>query len=126
MTELIATPTLIRRDERGTFVEVLAEGTWEAVIHGRMRAGAVMGNHYHRITRIFFYLVSGKARIDLVRVEDGVGERTELVAEEGMYLEPEQAHAIRFLTPSEFILLKSRRYNPDDDDTFPYAIAESD
>jgi dTDP-4-dehydrorhamnose 3,5-epimerase-like enzyme len=96
------------------------------MIHGSMRAGAVLGNHYHRKTRIFLYLVSGTARIDLVRVKDGVRERAELAAEEGMYLEPEQAHAIRFLTPTEFILLKSRRYNPDDDDTFPYPIAESD
>ena len=60
-----------RVDDRGRFVEVIAGGTWQTIIHGAMKAGALMGNHYHKKTRIYFYLIEGSADIDIVRVADG-------------------------------------------------------
>ena len=120
--ESIVDPTYVREDARGRFVEVLADGTWKVVIHGRMRTGAVLGNHYHRRTRVFFYLIAGKADVQTVQVSDGAGRRFHLNVGQGTYLEPGWAHAIRFREHSEFILLKSRRYDPANDDTYPYMI----
>jgi len=111
-----------RTDERGLFVEVLAEGTWEAVIHGKMHAGAVLGHHYHLITRIYFYLTLGQAEVTIVDIKDASRRTVPLEEGQGTYLEPGEAHAIRFLRPSEFIMAKSVRHDPVDPDTYPYEI----
>ncbi len=101
-------------------------GPWHTVITGTMGRGAVLGNHYHKLTRVFFFLTSGSARVEQACV--GGNERTtsELSAGTGVYLEPCHAHAIRFLKPSSFILLKSRPYREDDADTYPYPVLSAD
>jgi dTDP-4-dehydrorhamnose 3,5-epimerase-like enzyme len=117
-------PTFQRTDDRGTFIEVLNSGRWEALIFGRMQSGAVMGNHYHRKTEIFFFLTKGSARIDTVHVETQARGSLSLLAEQGVVLEANESHAIRFLEDSEFIMLKSLRHDPADPDTFPYPVPE--
>ncbi len=111
-----------RVDERGQFVELLAEGAWEAIVHGSMRAGAVMGNQYHRRTRVYFFVTSGCADVTLVRVSDSDRSTIHLAAGHGVYIEPGTAHAIRFCEPSQFVLAKSHRYDAADMDRYPYPI----
>ena len=119
------TPCFVRDDERGTFIEVVNTGPWETVIVGRMKAGAVMGNHYHKKTRIFLFLTEGSATVDVVRVATGSRRRCDLPASRGLFLDPGEAHAIRFREDSRFVLLKSRRYEETDSDTFPYVVANA-
>lgn len=122
MPKLFAPPRFKRTDHRGLFAEVITEGLWESIIHGRMHADAVIGHHYHTLTRMYFYLTSGQAEVHIVRVCDGVRDTFRLPEGEGVHLEPNEAHAIRFIKPSEFILAKSRRHDPADPDTFPFEI----
>ena len=111
-----------RADTRGLFVEVVAEGIWETVIHGKMHAGAVLGNHYHLLTRVYLYLTSGEARVHVVRIKDAAKHSFALTEGDGTYLEPGEAHAIKFTKPGEFIMVKSRRHDPLDPDSFPYEV----
>ncbi len=119
-------PTFVRQDERGTFTEIVNHGPWHTVITGSMQAGAIMGNHYHKGTRLFLFLTEGSARVDEIAVEDGMRSTCDLPAGTGVYLEPHHAHAIRFLAPSIFILLKSRPYTEDEKDTYPYPVPSAD
>lgn len=111
-----------RADARGLFVEVIAEGTWETVIHGKMHAGAVLGNHYHLRTRIYFYLTSGEAEVHVVRIKDAAKHSFTLTQGNGTYLDCGEAHALKFTKPSEFIMVKSCRHDPLDPDIFPYEV----
>jgi len=122
MTKAFAPVRYRRADERGLFVEVVTEGTWETVIHGKMHAGAVLGHHYHLITRIYFYLTAGQAEITIVDIKDASRRFVTLTDGEGTYLEPGEAHAVRFVKPSEFIMTKSIRHDPVEPDTYPYEI----
>lgn len=124
MSSKVLQATFRRVDERGTFIEVLNDGHWEVLICGEMRAGAVIGNHYHRKTEIFFFLKKGSARVGIIHVETGERRCLSLVAEEGVILKTKESHAIRFLQDSEFIILKSLRYDPADPDTFQYPIPD--
>ena len=56
-------PSFVRADERGLFVEVVNEGPWETVVHGSMKKGSEMGQHYHRECRAFFILSAGAPRL---------------------------------------------------------------
>jgi dTDP-4-dehydrorhamnose 3,5-epimerase-like enzyme len=124
MAHRIVTPGFERRDERGLFQEIVNGETFASVSRGRMRAGAVMGNHFHKKTRIFFFLASGRARIATVDVQTGATDRFELRANEGAYLEPGEAHAIRYAEDSEFVMLKSFPYDPASPDTYPHPVSD--
>jgi len=126
MDKEILKPSFRRTDERGTFLEVLNNGHWESLIYGQMHRGAVIGNHYHRKTEIFFFLTTGSARIDIIDVEKGQQRRLSLEANHGVLLKTFESHAVHFLEESEFIMLKSLRYDPDDPDTFQYPVPVSE
>jgi hypothetical protein len=118
----ILKPTFERADERGILREVLNEGTWESVLCGTMTPGAIMGNHYHKQTLVFYFLTRGCAQVRTLHTQ--TGERSEFLlrANEGVLLKPDESHAITYLEESDFLLLKSRRYDPADADTYPFPV----
>jgi dTDP-4-dehydrorhamnose 3,5-epimerase-like enzyme len=124
MPHPILPPRFERRDDRGVFREVLSGFPAGTVVCGRMNAGAVMGNHYHRRTRVFFYLLSGEADVRTVDVETGTKERFRLEENRGVYLEPGESHAIQFEENSEFLMVKSLPYDPADPDTIAFPVPE--
>jgi hypothetical protein len=120
----ILTPCFERTDDRGIFREVLNDGNWEALICGRMNPDAVVGNHYHKKTLIFFYLSSGSVRITTVNMETGAKDVFLLKSGQGVILTINESHAIRFLEESDFIMLKSLRYDAADPDTYLFPIKD--
>lgn len=124
MAHEIRRPAFERRDERGVFRELLSDFPAGTVVCGDMAAGAVMGNHYHRRTRVFFHVLAGRAAVSTVHVESGAQERFLLAENEGVFLEPGESHAIRFLVDSQFLMLKSEPYDPADPDTIAFPVPE--
>ena len=66
----------------------------------------------------------GRAKVEVGDVSRGGRREWHLGTHEGVYLEPDQAHAIRFAEASTFLLLKSTRYREDDPDTFPFPVTQ--
>src|SRR5437870_13894486 len=124
MPHEILPPRFERRDDRGVFREVLTGFPAGTVVCGRMNAGAVMGNHYHRRTRVFFYLFAGEADVRTVDVETGAKEKFRLEANRGVYFEPGESHAIQFGVDSEFLMVKSLPYDPADPDTIAFVVPD--
>lgn len=122
MAHQVLVPRFERTDSRGVFREILSGFPAGTVVSGRMGAGAVMGNHYHRKTRVFFHLLSGRAGVRTVDIETGHMDKFLLGENEGVFLEPGESHAIRFLVDSEFLMLKSLPYDPQDPDTFAHPV----
>ncbi len=63
----VVTAGFERKDARGVFREVLNGFEARTFITGRMSKDAVLGNHYHRKTRVFFYLTRGAALVAIER-----------------------------------------------------------
>jgi quercetin dioxygenase-like cupin family protein len=122
MAHEILTPAYERDDERGTFREIFNGFEARTLAWGRMRSGAVMGDHFHRRTRVFFYMLRGLADIETVAVETGARDAFALSAGQAVVLEPGESHAIRYREDSEFLMAKSRPYDPADPDTFPHPV----
>lgn len=118
-------PSFERCDARGRFTEILREGPWHTVVTGSMRCGAVLGNHFHKCTRVALYLMNGRATVDRVHLQSGERRTLNLRSGEGTYLEIGEAHAIRFQADSQFLMLKSVPYSEDDPDTYPWPVGES-
>ncbi|MCX5860878.1 MAG: hypothetical protein WCG29_01185 [Desulfomonile sp.] len=122
MTHQILEPTFERNDDRGLFREVLNDGTWEALICGRMKPLSVIGNHYHKDTLVFLYLTSGSAHIRTVHVVTGQRDEFSLNSGHGVVLRTDEAHAITFQEESDFVMLKSHRFDPAALDTFNFPV----
>ena len=122
MAHQIVEPGFARRDERGTFLEIVNGFESRTAVWGRMRAGAVLGNHFHRETRVFFFLVSGRARVATVHAETGERDAFSLEPGQGCIFEVLESHAIRFLEDGDFVMLKSLTYDPANSDTHPHPV----
>ena len=83
-----------------------------------------MGGHYHKRTRVFFFLESGSAEIRTVHVETGARDAFELPAGHGVVLETHESHTIRFTAESAWLMLKSEAYDPADPDTYPLPVPD--
>jgi dTDP-4-dehydrorhamnose 3,5-epimerase-like enzyme len=121
----IVVPGFERRDDRGVFREVVNGFDARTLVCGEMKAGAVLGNHFHRRTRVFFYLARGEARVRTLHVETGEKDLFSLSENQGVFFEVNESHAVRFLRDGEFVMLKSLPYDPADPDTFPHPIDEA-
>lgn len=115
-------PTFERADARGLFWELFNEGTWRLVVHGIMEPQAVMGHHYHHVTDVLFFLLTGSADVVFEDPKTGRSGVRQLGQREGLLLKRGIAHAIHFTTRSMFLLLKSEPYRPDDPDTIAYRV----
>jgi quercetin dioxygenase-like cupin family protein len=89
-----------------------------------MKKGAVLGNHYHKRTRVFFYLTRGAAQVATLNVETGEKDRFGLKENEGIFFEVNESHAVRFTIESEFVMLKSLPYDHAEPDTYPYPVTD--
>jgi len=124
MSHEILPTTFERKDERGVFREILNEGQWEALISGSMNPQAVIGNHYHKKTDIFFHISKGSARIKTINIDTRSRDEFLLQSGQGVILPVNESHAIRFLEQSDFIMLKSLKYDSADPDTFNFPVEE--
>ena len=125
MAHEIVGPGFVRQDERGAFLEIVNGFESRTAVWGRMRAGAVLGNHYHKRTRVFFYVTRGAARVATLHVETGERDSFALRENQGCYFEVNESHAVRFVDEGEFVMLKSLAYNPSDPDTFEHPVESS-
>jgi len=119
----ILEPIYTRQDDRGLFQEVIRGYTWQSVIVGHMHKGSEMGHHYHLETILFFYITNGTVAITTEHVKTGERKHLDLIESQGVLLETNQAHIIRFLRETNFLLLKSSSYNPENPDTYEYLVS---
>ena len=120
----ILEPIYTRQNDRGLFQELIRGKTWRTVIVGRMHKDSEMGHHYHLKTLVLFHITSGAATVSTENIETGERNHLELTAGQGVLLEPNQAHVIRFQLESDFLMLKSLSYDPKNPDTISYLISE--
>jgi dTDP-4-dehydrorhamnose 3,5-epimerase-like enzyme len=123
MTIRILKPIYERQDKRGLFQEVIRGYDWKTVITGHMIKGSEIGHHYHKNTVLFFFITSGSVDIIVENVKTHERDQLELKKCEGVLLHPGQAHVITFQQESNFLLLKSLSYDPDNTDTHPYHVS---
>lgn len=122
MTHDVIKPSFTRTDGRGTFTEILNEGHWEVLLNGTMSSGVVLGNHYHKETLVFFFITRGAAHVKTIDVETKARDAFDLHSGEGVLLHTGESHAIHFTESSDFVMLKSKRYDPTNPDTFEFVV----
>lgn len=114
----------MRRDDRGSLTEIINHGTWQSVLTGDMHAGAVIGDHYHKLTDVYVHILTGQAVVHTVTVEDDARDSFVIEAGQGAMLPAMESHRVRFTQASTFVLLKSQPFDPKHPDTYPLPVDE--
>lgn len=111
-------------DARGVITNVLDEPL-NSVVHITSATGAIRGNHFHREETHWSYIVTGSMEyLELPAAQAGEPERTIVKAGEMVFSPAGHPHAMRFLEPSTFLALTSRRRTGGryDEDTVTHRI----
>lgn len=117
-------------DSRGALKKVLQQSRLDANIREAYllftRQGAIRGNHYHRSTLEYFFVVQGIAAIALQGPGEDAPRVMELAAEDNLLLKvpPGVAHALKNKGEGLLIILalSTQEYSKEDPDTFPQIL----
>jgi len=121
MVDRIIKPSFKRVDKRGIFLELVNGGSWGAVNWGNMTKGSLIGNHYHKETELFLFLLKGSAEVIIENIKNEQKQQFNLDSGSGVFFYPYESHAIKFLSDSEFIMLKTH-YDKNDPDIFEHKV----
>ncbi|MGH9443215.1 MAG: cupin domain-containing protein [Thermoanaerobaculia bacterium] len=91
-------------DARGSIRDVLVRETIDCVTIIDNVAGAVRGNHYHKDTTQWLYVLSGRIVVASQKTGSPVEER-EITAGEMVRHDPLESHSTRALEDSSFLVL---------------------
>jgi quercetin dioxygenase-like cupin family protein len=90
---LMQRPSISFADERGEIIDLIEDEQINAVTVVTFRKGAIRGNHYHRQTTQWNYVISGRL---ILRSESPSGERQDTILTPGdlALIEPDERHAL--------------------------------
>ena len=112
-------------DARGTITDILQDVPVTDVTIITTRADAVRGNHYHKHTQQYLYMVEGRMRLTTRLVGQDAGS---VILEKGdlVLQEPNEQHAMRAIEDTTFLVLTSGPRGGADfeSDTFRLGVEE--
>ncbi len=110
-------------DNRGEIIDLLVKEIIEYVTLIRSVKGAVRGNHYHKETFQFIYVLSGKMK---VLTQEAGSEVVSVVVKKGDLVEnsPMEIHTMIALEDSEFMVFTRGPRGATDYESDTYRVAE--
>lgn len=91
-------------DDRGTITDIVQDVMVTDATIITTRAGAIRGNHYHKDTYQYLYMIEGRMRLT-TRVAGGPIESTILVKGDVVLSGPNEHHAMRTIEDTTFLVL---------------------
>lgn len=116
----ISHPGIAYEDDRGRIVDVMEAIDFNCATLISSRKGATRGNHYHRKTTQWIYILRGRV-LALSRATDGPLQRAVLEAGDLIKNPPLEQHAFTALEDSELLVLTAGLRSGKDyqKDTYP-------
>lgn len=90
-------------DDRGKIIDILEKEVIEYVTFISSKEGAVRGNHYHKESVQYTYVLKGSFKL-LTQVNDGKIEETIIKAGDLVFTPPMEKHTLVALEDSEFLV----------------------
>ncbi|MBI2126639.1 MAG: hypothetical protein HYU02_04920 [Thaumarchaeota archaeon] len=94
------------KDDRGVIINILEEPINSAVLI-TCEKGAIRANHYHKEDSHWSYMIIGK--MEYYEKKQGKLEKAIVKAGQMVYSAPGVPHAMKFLEPSIFLALTTRK-----------------
>jgi mannose-6-phosphate isomerase-like protein (cupin superfamily) len=106
----ILSPYQTFEDERGILLGLLNEGNWEEFNYLETKSGLSRGNHYHKLTREFFFIIEGEGEI---HIQDEFGLVTEhpFKSKDLFVIEPGENHTFYCKSDTKWINALSKKFD---------------
>ncbi len=105
-------------DERGKLVEIVKGDEWKQVNYVISRKGCERGRHYHKKTKEFFYILKGDVEVKIKEINSGKSSQFNAKEGDSFIVKPYEAHTIKILTDTEWIVLLSEEFDEANPDIF--------
>jgi dTDP-4-dehydrorhamnose 3,5-epimerase-like enzyme len=107
------------QDNRGQITDIVQHTPFDSVTIITSAKGAIRGNHYHKESIQYSYVLSGRVRA-LTQLPDGAVETADLLASDLLESPPLERHALQALEDSVLIIITRgpRGGKNYEDDTF--------
>ena len=107
----------IRKDNRGKLIEIF-KGKFAQANLLIMKKGTIWGNHYHRKTTEYFYLLDGELNVSLRQLKAKKLKTCFYKKGEFFIVKPDTIHRIEVQKASRCLVLYSRQFSQRDADIF--------
>ena len=110
-------------DARGSIQGIINTGTWREANLINSDAGAIRGQHYHKLTEECFVILSGKISVKFRKPIAGGSEITDdaiFLAGDVFTVNPLVEHTFEILEKAQWINLLSVSMDPDHPDFYKY------
>jgi len=109
-------PFVAVSDYRGSIDEVVKGRLWKQLNYVRTNQGAIRGNHFHKILSELHYVVSGEIRVHIRDLRTNEEATYHLGEGSCFIVEPHEYHTLEHLTDTEYVVLFSEEFNPEQPD----------
>lgn len=104
-------------DTRGSFTNIVDQGDWKEVNLVESKVGSMRGNHYHKQTTEYIYLLSGGAEVSLSNINTPHKvSKILMYPGEAIIIPPLTNHTFLFTEDSVHIALLSQVFSKSDPD----------
>lgn len=105
---LLLQPEFVHSDSRRVLRQLLTDDI-KQINHYEAAKGSILGKHYHKKTREYFYIVKGTIIYNKIKI---INKNRLFVVEPGDY------HVIECLTAVNMLTFLTKAYTTEDPDTF--------
>ena len=116
-------PEVAHRDDRGTITDLLVDEPIEHVTLITSRQGAVRGNHYHKETTQWLYILEGRVQL-LTQMPESPVQETVLEKGELIVNRPLERHAMLALEDSVILVFTCGPRGGQDYEQDTYRLAQ--
>lgn len=112
----LLTNYMYKQDARGSVTGLFNEFPLEELNLISTLAGSVRGNHYHQITREFFFILTGKLHLLVTDLNNQIIFNAEIAAGTLFMIDPNEIHTITAITDVSWINGLDKKFselNPD-------------
>lgn len=112
-------------DARGEIRDIVTHKMFDAITYITCETGAVRGNHFHKQTVQYTYILKGKLEAYTQSENDSANRTSEIVEAGDLVIhEPSESHAFKALVPSEILSLSYGPRKGEDYESDNYRLIE--
>ena len=105
-------------DERGKIESIHAGTPWLELNKFTSQPGKVRGGHYHKDSIELIFIIEGKVEIELKNVKTNETQKFIMQKDDGIIIEPYEAHKVQILEASVWINALTKEYDQNNPDVF--------
>ena len=113
----VLTPEFIHKDSRRTLKQLFTDDIKQVNFY-EARRNAVLGNHFHKITTEYFYILKGSVIVTTWKRGETIHDVRILNTDDYFRVDPFENHTVQCMTNTKILTFLSKPYKDSDPDIY--------